>query len=95
LSDDLKKQRASAQFKKPSSVAKSAPSEYETAAADLAAKIARLKELRLARDAAELAAPAKAGKAKKAGKKKKAAAASPTESLSDWLKSRHVGGHNN
>jgi len=68
-----------------------APSDHETAAADLAAKLARLKELRLARDAAELAAPPKPARAKKAAKKKK----SPTASLSDWLKDRQVGGHNN
>jgi len=54
----------------------------------------RLKELRLARDAAEQAAPAipakKAGKknSKKNGKEKR-----PAVSLSDWLKNRQVAGH--
>jgi hypothetical protein len=96
LSNNSIKQRANAQFRKPADLGtgKSAASEYETAASDLAAKIARLKELRLARDAAILAAP-KPVKAKKGAKKKKSAPVSPAESLSDWLKSRQVGGHNN
>ena len=66
--------------------------ESEAVAAAVAAKSARLKELRLARDAAEQAAPAipvkKAGK-KTAERKKKR----PAVSLSDWLKNRQAAGH--
>jgi hypothetical protein len=50
--------------------------------------MAKLRELRLARDAA---APPAAAPAKKGGKKKKAA----TGSLSTWLKDREDSGHNN
>jgi hypothetical protein len=94
LSNNFIKQRANAQFRKlpGGDESKTAQSEYEVAAADLAAKIARLKELRLARDAAELAKPPKPLRGKKTAKKKKKG---PAVSLSDWLKDRQVGGHNN
>jgi hypothetical protein len=68
--------------------------ESEAIAAAVAAKSVRLKELRLARDAAEQAAPAiavkKAGKknGKQNDKKKR-----PAVSLSDWLKNRQAAGH--
>jgi hypothetical protein len=65
-----------------------ARSEDETAAGALADKIARLKELRLARDAAARAtprpAPAKKGRSKKKQKKR------PAVALADWLKNRHA-----
>jgi hypothetical protein len=71
-----------------------ARSEYEVRADALAAKIARLKALRLARDAAVLAAPPPAAPKKKASKKpskkKKRAPASPAASLTDWLKNHHA-----
>jgi hypothetical protein len=73
---------------------KTALSEYEAGADVVTAKIAHLKGLRLARDAAAQTAPAKAVPAKKAGKKKKPSAGSGGISLSDWLKSRQVGGLN-
>jgi hypothetical protein len=86
-------QRAGAQFQKLPGVEddKNAQSEYEAAADALAAKIARLKELRLARDAAALAAPP-AAKVKKVRKKKMPIKQKkrPAESLVDWLKSRHA-----
>ncbi len=92
------KQRADAQFRKLPGVedGNNAQSDYEAAADALAAKIARLKELRLARDAAEQAAPPPAVPAKKAGKKKKQNKQKERTgvSLADWLKSRHAGGHN-
>jgi hypothetical protein len=94
LPDNSKKQRADAQFNKLHRLGggKSAVSEYEAGAAAIAAKTARLRELRLARDAAELAAaPPAAVAVKKVGRKKKPSGAS----LSDWLKGRQDGGHNN
>jgi hypothetical protein len=70
--------------------------EYEAEADAIEDKIARLKKLRLARDAAALDAPPKAVAAKKKpGRKKKPAPVSPAASLSDWLNNRHAGGHNN
>jgi hypothetical protein len=95
MSDNFIKQRANAQFKKLPGVedGKTVVSEHEAAADALEAKIARLKGLRLARDAAELAAPPKpALPKKKPGKKKKRAPPSPALSLSDWLNNRHAGG---
>ena len=89
------KQRENAQFKTLPAfdIGLTALPEYEAAAGALEDKIARLKKLRLARDAAALAAPPKAVAAKKKpGRKKKPV--SPAAALSDWLKSRHAGGHN-
>jgi hypothetical protein len=94
MADNSIKQRANAQFKKLPGAEdrKSVLSESQAGAAAVAAKTARLKELRLARDAAELAAPpkpvpAKTKKKKTIAKKKKR----PDVSLSDWLKSRQLG----
>jgi hypothetical protein len=90
--DSLIKRRADAHFSKLPGVddGKTVMTESEAIAAAVAAKSLRLKELRLARDAAEQAAPAipvkKAGK--KNGKEKR-----PAVSLSDWLKSRQAAGH--
>ena len=94
--DSLIKRRADAHFSKLPGVdvSKTIMTESETVAAAVAAKSARLKELRLARDVAEQAAPAiavkKAGKknGKQNGKKKR-----PAVSLSDWLKNRQAAGH--
>jgi phage terminase large subunit-like protein len=97
MADNFIKQRANAQFKNPPAIDSGKPvmSESEAAADALAAKIARLKELRLARDAAELAAPPQPVPVKKKVRsKKKRAPAAPAASLSDWLKDRHAGGHN-
>jgi hypothetical protein len=90
--DSLIKRRADAHFSKLPGVdvGKTIMTESEAVAAAVAAKSARLKELRLARDATEQAAPAiplkKAGK--KNGQKKR-----PAVSLSDWLKNRQAAGH--
>jgi hypothetical protein len=92
MTNNLMKQRADAQFRMPVED-ELAQSGYEAAADALAAKIARLKELRLARDAAEPAAPPKASRVKKTGKKagtKKKQDKRPAESLLDWLKHRHA-----
>jgi hypothetical protein len=94
--DSLIKRRADAHFSKLPGVdvGKTIMTDSEAVAAAVAAKSARLKELRLARDATEQAAPAiavkKAGKkdSKKNGKKKH-----PAVSLSDWLKNRQAAGH--
>ncbi len=85
--------RANDQFKKLTRVedGDKGPSEYEVRADALSTKIARLKALRLARDAAVLAAPPPAP-VKKSGKKKKRPAPSPAVSLSDWRKGRQAKG---
>ena len=96
MSDNLIKRRADAHFSKLPGVeiGKTIMTESEAVAAAVAAKSARLKELRLARDATEQAAPAilvkKAGKKSvtKGVKKKRLAV-----SLSDWLKTRQAAGH--
>ena len=87
MSDSLTKRRADAHFSKLPGVddGKTIMTESEAIAAAVAAKSVRLKELRLARDAAEQAAPAIP---KKAGKEKR-----PAVSLSDWLKNRQAAGH--
>jgi hypothetical protein len=99
MSDSLTKRRADAHFSTLPGVddGKTIMTESEAIAAAVAAKSARLKELRLARDAAEQAAPAipvkKAGKknskkdGKENGKEKR-----PAVSLSDWLKNRQAAG---
>jgi len=96
MSDSLIKRRADAHFSKLPGVevGKTLMSESEAVAAAVAAKSARLRELRLARDAAEQAVPVIA--VKKAGKKtnrKIAKKKRPEESLSEWLKNRQVAGH--
>ena len=96
MSDGLTKRRADAHFSKLPGVddGKTIMTESEAIAAAVAAKSVRLKELRLARDAAEQVAPGipvtKAGKknGKQNAKKKR-----PAVSLSDWLKSRQAAGH--
>ncbi|HEX2215280.1 MAG TPA: hypothetical protein VHG27_01080 [Xanthobacteraceae bacterium] len=72
---------------------KKAASEYERAAAAVRANTARLRALRLARDAAE-GAPAQEAAAppkKKSAKQPRR----PAGSLSGWLKDREGSGHNN
>jgi hypothetical protein len=104
MSDSSTKRRADAHFSTLPGVddGKTIMTESEAIAAAVAAKSARLKELRLARDAAEQAAPAipvkKAGKknSKKDGKengKENGKEKRPAVSLSDWLKNRQAAGH--
>jgi hypothetical protein len=96
MSDSLIKRRADAHFSKLPGVeiGKTITTESEAVAAAVAAKSARLKELRLARDAAAQAASviavkkAAKKKSKTNGKKKR-----PAVSLSDWLKNRQAVGH--
>jgi hypothetical protein len=84
--------RANDQFKKLTVIEDGAkgPTEYEVRADALSAKIARLKALRLARDAAIRAAPPPAPVKKKAGKTKKRPAPSPAVSLLDWRKNHQT-----
>jgi hypothetical protein len=94
VADNSIKQRANAQFKKLPGAEdrKTVLSESQAVAAAVAAKTARLKELRLARDAAELAAPPKSVPAKTKKKKIAKKEKRPDVSLSDWLKKRQLGG---
>ena len=94
MADNSKKNEANIQFNKAQRAedGKKAMSEYESAAAATRVKTERLRALRLARDAAEGAAPAKPA----AAPKKKAAAKKvkkPAGSLSDWLEGQKKGGH--
>ena len=71
---EIKKQQADAQFRKLQRAedGKKAMAEYEASVTAVRAKTAKLRELRLARDAAELAAkPAVVAKTKPARKAKK------------------------
>jgi hypothetical protein len=94
MADNSIKQRANAQFKKLPGAEdrKTVLSETQAGAAAVAAKTARLKELRLARDAAELAAPPKPVPAKKKKNKIAKKEKRPDVSLADWLKQRQRGG---
>ena len=88
------KDEAQAQFKKAQRAedGKKAMSEYEAEGAAARAKTARLRELRLARDAAEAALPVAAPAPKKKSAKAKKA---PSGGLSAWLDDRNSSGHNN
>ncbi len=91
MAENTKKDVAQAQFDKlqRANDAKKAMADYEAEAAAMRAKTARLRALRLARDA-ELAAAAPVAPAKtKSVRKKKAA---PTTTLSDWLDSETKAG---
>jgi hypothetical protein len=94
LADDSKKLLANAQFRKVQRAedGKKAMAEYETDAVAVRAKTARLKELRLAQEAAvAAAAPVAPASKKKPAKPKKAAPGM----LSDWLKDQKETGRNN
>ena len=99
MSDNLIKRRADAHFSKLPGVeiGKTIMTESEAVAAAVAAKSARLKELRLARDATEQAAPViaatKAGKKTDKKDKKNSRKKRPAVSLSDWLKNRQAAEH--
>jgi hypothetical protein len=81
LTEEANKQRAEIRARQAED-GKKAMAEYEANAAATRAKTEKLRALRLARDAAEAAAPKPAAKPKaKATKKKK----EPVGKLSDWL----------
>lgn len=103
MADDSKKQQADAQFRKVQRAedGKKAMAEYEASVAAVRAKTEKLKQLRLARDAAEkiaapvAPAPAKKGVAKKGVAKKGAKKAKrPAGSLANWLDDQEAGGRN-
>jgi hypothetical protein len=87
MADHSKKDKANVEFRKLQKAedGKKAMSEYETEAAAVRAKTARLKALRLARDAAQPPAPPKAAaaKTKKPAAKKKASSATLSKFLDD------------
>jgi hypothetical protein len=100
MADRSNKDEAQKQFAKVQRAedGKKAMSDYEAEGAAMRAKTARLRALRLARDAEQAAAapppaPAKK-KAAKGGKGTKSAKAD-NGSLSDWLKDREGSGHKN
>ena len=97
MAEKSEKDVAQGQFAKlqKANEAKQAMADYEAEAVAMRAKTARLRALRLARDA-ELAAsrPAAAAPARKGAAKKKAGS-KPVGTLADWIKSREDGGHNN
>ena len=68
---------------------------YEAEAEAMRAKTARLRALRLARDAEQAAAGGPAPAAKRSAGRKKSAAKQPAGTLADWIKTREDGGHNN
>jgi hypothetical protein len=82
--------QANDQFKKLTRTedGRKGPTEYEVRADAISAKIARLKALRLARDAALPGALPAPASVKKAGETKKR----PAVSLSHWRKSRQAKG---
>ena len=94
MADDAKTNKANAQFNKLQRAedGKKAMSEYEKEQAATLAKTARLKALRLARDAAEAAAPKKAPAP---AKKKSVKAKKSDASLSEWLAKEKESGRNN
>jgi hypothetical protein len=103
LADDSKKQQADAQFRKVQRAedGKKAMAEYEAGVVAIRAKTEKLRELRLARDAADkAAAPAASAPAKKVAAKKGAAkkgakkAKRPAGSLANWLDDQEAGGRN-
>ncbi|HLH92838.1 MAG TPA: hypothetical protein VKX28_30810 [Xanthobacteraceae bacterium] len=97
MAEKSEKDVAQGQFAKlqKANEAKQAVADYEAEAVAMRAKTARLRALRLARDA-ELAAtrPPAPVRGKGAATKKKAER-KPAGTLADWIKSREEGGHNN
>ena len=88
---------AEIQFKKPqqSAGSKKAVAEFETNAIAIGKKTERLKELRLARDAAEAAAKPAAKARKKPARKAAAKTDESTETLSGWWKDQREDGREN
>ena len=86
MDDTSEKNAATAQSAKDQRLndARQAMAEYDAAAIATRAKTERLRALRLARDAANLPAPAKKRKAA-GGKKGKSGGAQAAGNLADWL----------
>jgi hypothetical protein len=96
MADRSNKDEAQKQFAKLQRAedGKKAMSDYEAEAAAVRAKTARLRALRLARDA-DVAATAAAAPAKKKAAKPGKGAKADKGTLSDWLKEREGSGHKN
>jgi hypothetical protein len=92
LAEHSKKDTANAEFKKAQRAedGKSAMAEYEAQAAAQREKTARLRALRLARDAAMPVPPPKAAAKKKSPKSGKGSSGK----LSDWLDDQQKSGRN-
>jgi hypothetical protein len=92
LADQSKTNKAEVQFKKLQRAedGKKAMSEYEAEGVALRERTAKLKAMRLARDASAATQAAAAPAKKKPAKAKKKS----TASLSDWLKDQKTGGRN-
>jgi hypothetical protein len=93
LADHSKKDTANAEFKKAQRAedGKSAMAEYEAQAAAQREKTARLRALRLARDAAMPVPPPKTAAAKKKAPK---SGKGSSAKLSDWLDDQQKSGRN-
>lgn len=93
MADNPRTVQANASFKKlqREQEAKKNMSDYEASEAAVAAKTARLRAERLARDAALALTNPPAPAKKKTAKKTKA----KSDSLSDWLKGREASGRSN
>ena len=92
MADDSKKQQADAQFRKIQRAedGKKAMAEYEAGANATRIKTEKLRQLRLARDAAEQAA----APVKSIPKKRVKKAESPAGSLDTWLSGQSASGRN-
>jgi hypothetical protein len=90
LADEQNKARAELRARQAED-GKKAMAEYEANAAATRAKTEKLRALRLAKEAAEAAAPKPAKTKAKSAKKKKAA---PEGKLSDWLEDQADSGRN-
>jgi hypothetical protein len=97
MADNSTKDVAQAQFARlQKGDPKQAVADYEAEAEAMRAKTARLRALRLARDA-ELAAAGKPipGAKKTKAARKPASAKGGKGTLAEWIKAREDGGHNN
>jgi hypothetical protein len=94
LADEPNKMRAEIRARQAEDGRK-AMAEYEASAAATRAKTEKLRALRLAREAAEAAAPKPPAKAKaKAGAKSKTKKKVPDGKLADWLDDQAESGRN-
>jgi hypothetical protein len=91
LADEPNKVRAEIRARQAED-GKKAMAEYEANASATRAKTEKLRALRLAKEAADLAAPKPAPKAKATGAKKKKKV--PDGKLSDWLENQTDSGRN-
>ena len=94
MADEPNKMRAEIRARQAED-GKKAMAEYEASAAATRIKTEKLRALRLAKEAAEAAAPKPPAKTKaKGGAKSKAKKKAPEGKLSDWLEDQAESGHN-